>query len=887
MSFSFENFGGGSDWGISFDFGSTFDFLDVGSWLDSLGITEATGRNPAGDTVNLGSQNHSVITYGGGAGDDIVTVSAPGSTSTTTYSSGSTTAQSFPDGNQVDFARWTDANNPSLTDRIINSVTSLSPLDVVEGVARLAIPGGGLIIDTAENLIAGQDPFTAVINAAQEGVDRVVNFAGDAFDTARDTAIAVYDSVSDPIGTSRAVTTTVVDASDSAIQTITVTGQRVTTTATAVVTDPIGTLTDLTRFTVNTGTRVVDTAVTAVTNVANTVGNIARGDTNVSTVLAAVSDSLGISGAVEAASNLVAQATVSGLSRNVQAALESAYENFVSTGNTRDVNRILADNNLTREAVGLLYPTLTAADFEYLITRGVVFGQPSENLIVVATGESTTVTSDTVTQANTINSVTAVTSDSQNNAAAVNAEADSIATVTANSISAVTQAAIVAAYDSALATGNFAQLNALLAANNLDRLAVKKLFPNITDTELDNLVSRGLVFGQPANDAASNVNNGTAGGGASNNGSTTVVDDIVAGIGDINAGITNVTNVINNAAAIPASLLGAAQAAADALASAQSLATITIPEPVLPDLIGVFTGFGNALGQAADNIGDLFSNQNATLQQAQEQATLQDRYNQAATGDWRVRLQLAPNAKYLYKDPNPGILGPLFDTQGVIFPYTPNIETSYAAIYDKYDLVHSNYRGYFYRNSAVNEISVRGTFTAQDTSEAEYLLAVIHFFRSVTKMFYGQDDLRGAPPPLVYLSGYGDFQFNEHPCLVSSFSYSLPSDVDYIRATMPLQYGQNLLTRRTGYGLFDSVKNLSDSLNRLFNSNLPPGALPGNGGVAGTLTQDVDGTERATYVPTKMEINITLLPTNTRADISQQFSLKEFANGALIKGGFW
>jgi hypothetical protein len=104
---------------------------------------------------------------------------------------------------------------------------------------------------------------------------------------------------------------------------------------------------------------------------------------------------------------------------------------------------------------------------------------------------------------------------------------------------------------------------------------------------------------------------------------------------------------------------------------------------------------------------------------------------------------------------------------------------------------------------------------------------------------------------------------------------------------MPLQYGHNLLTRRTGYGLFDSVKNLSDSLNRLFNSNLTQGGLPGQAGVAGTLTQDIDGTERATYVPTKMEINITLLPTNTRADISQQFSLKEFANGALIKGGFW
>jgi hypothetical protein len=42
-----------------------------------------------------------------------------------------------------------------------------------------------------------------------------------------------------------------------------------------------------------------------------------------------------------------------------------------------------------------------------------------------------------------------------------------------------------------------------------------------------------------------------------------------------------------------------------------------------------------------------------------------------------------------------------------------------------------------------------------------------------------------------------------------------------------------------------------------------------------------------TYVPTKIEISISLLPIVTRSQASQQFSLKQFANGALVKQGFW
>ena len=279
----------------------------------------------------------------------------------------------------------------------------------------------------------------------------------------------------------------------------------------------------------------------------------------------------------------------------------------------------------------------------------------------------------------------------------------------------------------------------------------------------------------------------------------------------------------------------------------------------------------------------------AAKQRAQEQATLQARYKQPASSDWRVRLQLAPNADYLYKDRSVStILAPLYDTDGVIFPYTPSIETTYNANYEMYDLTHSNFRGYFYKNSRVNDINIRATFTAQDTQEANYLLAVIHFFRSVTKMFYGaKDKLRGAPPPLTYLSGLGQYQFNQHPCVVSQFNYSLPNDVDYIRAGAPNNYGTNLLTQRARTGAIAPEAG-NPSLTRLLGTlTKPPVGATATPPSPSMINQNVNNLAQATYVPTKIEISLTLLPINTRSQVSTQFNMQDFASGALIKGGFW
>jgi hypothetical protein len=271
--------------------------------------------------------------------------------------------------------------------------------------------------------------------------------------------------------------------------------------------------------------------------------------------------------------------------------------------------------------------------------------------------------------------------------------------------------------------------------------------------------------------------------------------------------------------------------------------------------------------------------ESAARDRARQQQAISAQRRQINNGDWRVRLRLAPQAKYLYNATNPGILKPLQVTDGVIFPYTPSITTAYKANYSNYDLTHSNYRGYFYQNSYVEPIQLTAQFTAQSTAEANYLLAVIQFFRSVTKMFYGQDAERGAPPPLTYLTGLGEYQFNEHPCVVSQFNYTLPADVDYIRAGSPNQLGLNQVNQRDRQTV--STGSLFGGLNRLAAALLTKGAIP-NAPAPPSLGQN-----RPTYVPTKIEITLTLLPIQSRNQVSKQFSLKEFANGNLIKGGFW
>ena len=294
---------------------------------------------------------------------------------------------------------------------------------------------------------------------------------------------------------------------------------------------------------------------------------------------------------------------------------------------------------------------------------------------------------------------------------------------------------------------------------------------------------------------------------------------------------------------------------------------------------------------------------------ARNQATQRESTNFKARKDWRVRLALAPGSTYLYNDSSNSLLEPLRNTDGVIFPYTPNINVVYGANYQMTDPAHSNYRFYQYENSYVDNISITCEFTAQDTKEARYLLAVIHFFRSATKMFYGQDQnpKPGTPPPMCFLYGLGEFQFNAHPLAIQTFNYSLPSDVDYIRAgANPESDGLEEVTItgkrensipskpviKKGWGQMaqDYVQGrLAQGIaavgNRIGLNLTPGGALsPPNWVQSGFKPGSFVNEQNVTYVPTKINLQISCVPIMSRYETSNVFSLKDYANGNLIRG---
>ena len=149
-------------------------------------------------------------------------------------------------------------------------------------------------------------------------------------------------------------------------------------------------------------------------------------------------------------------------------------------------------------------------------------------------------------------------------------------------------------------------------------------------------------------------------------------------------------------------------------------------------------------------------------------------------------------------------------------------------------------------------------------------------------MFYGQDPAhKGSPPPLVFLQGLGEYQFNLHPCVVTQFNYNLPNDVDYIRARTKNQANlpNGLLNRRQRESV--ATNPFSAAWQRLQAAGATKGAEPEK------PAPPALGTKSPTYVPTRIEMSIVLLPVQSRSQVSKQFSLKQYANGDLLKGGMW
>lgn len=227
--------------------------------------------------------------------------------------------------------------------------------------------------------------------------------------------------------------------------------------------------------------------------------------------------------------------------------------------------------------------------------------------------------------------------------------------------------------------------------------------------------------------------------------------------------------------------------------------------------------------------------------------------------DWRVRLSIPFNFFM-----GSAVYQPLVDAGGLIFPYTPTINISGSANYSDQDVTHQNYPFTFYKNSKPGEITITGDFNVEDTDQAKYWLATVHFLRAATKMFTGGSvNEAGSPPPILSLNAYGDFVFKKVPVVIKSFNLELPKDCDYI-STKPKR------------GLSTNLKSLGISLAM---SQFSPDDF-----IGGLATMLIAG-EGESYVPVKSTISVSLQPVYSREAV-KQFSLQAFVNGQYIKGGF-
>ena len=153
--------------------------------------------------------------------------------------------------------------------------------------------------------------------------------------------------------------------------------------------------------------------------------------------------------------------------------------------------------------------------------------------------------------------------------------------------------------------------------------------------------------------------------------------------------------------------------------------------------------------------------------------------------DWRVRLQVPPGdlQKFFDFDNNP-ILQPLASSQGIFWPLTPTMTIQHSANYNAMDQVHSNFPHQAYQNSQVDSINIIGEFPVQNSEDAKHWVATVHFLRTVTKMFFGSeegiDGLKGNPPPILHMFGYGDHMYHKVPVVVNTFNLELRQGIDYI-----------------------------------------------------------------------------------------------------------
>ena len=191
----------------------------------------------------------------------------------------------------------------------------------------------------------------------------------------------------------------------------------------------------------------------------------------------------------------------------------------------------------------------------------------------------------------------------------------------------------------------------------------------------------------------------------------------------------------------------------------------------------------------------------------------------ADSQDWRVKLTVPTNSAALnnfFDFPSNPLMSPLADINGIFWPLTPSMVIQHSANYNAMDMTHSNYPHQAYQNSQVDSLNIIGEYPVQNQDDAKHWVATVNFLRTVTKMFFGVDDgtgLKGNPPPILHLSGYGDHMFQKVPVVLNSFNVELRSGIDYISTLSNISVLVTPIYSRDDVSKFSMKKFVNGQLN--------------------------------------------------------------------------
>jgi hypothetical protein len=296
--------------------------------------------------------------------------------------------------------------------------------------------------------------------------------------------------------------------------------------------------------------------------------------------------------------------------------------------------------------------------------------------------------------------------------------------------------------------------------------------------------------------------------------------------------------------------------------------------------MSIFTTISNTAKAGYEKITNLLSDDkpttSSTLLNTATTTSNKSKYN--LKKDYRARLSIAPLQSPLFsqtlyrltgiddKTKN-GFLKPIFETSGIIFPYTPTIKVAGQVNYQSNSITQTNYEAHTWMSTKPESFSLDAKFVATTPAEARYMLAVITFLRAITKGDTGEKSYNifkedeklgndaanmlrcvpGLPPPLLYFSAYGDLMINEVPVLINQYSYQLQNNVDYIE----------LLLDTNDW----SDKMVSDGLSSRSDNTI------------------------SCHLPTEIDLSLSLLTAPNPHKMRKEFNIWEFKTGKLLKNG--